>query len=118
VVGDAEPEREPALQHGLDRQRLLRQRDRVAGLDRHDGGADLDPARLEPDEQRGGEGVELVGDLRHPDAREPGVLGPPRVGAEPFHLRRVATPFGADHQSDAHDAASPVPSENVPLPGV
>ncbi len=40
--GDAEAEGEPALQDGLGGERLLHERHRVAGLDGHDGGADLD----------------------------------------------------------------------------
>ncbi len=46
VVRDAEAERQPALAHGLHRQRLLGQGDRVARLHRHHRGADLDAAGL------------------------------------------------------------------------
>ena len=50
----------------------------------------------------GGEGVELVGDLRDPDGGQAGLLGPAGVGQEPLHLGPVAAPLGADHQADAH----------------
>jgi hypothetical protein len=96
----------------LDRQRVLGQRDRVPGLDRHDRGADLDAAGLGADQGGGGERVELVGDLRDPDRGEPGLLGPPAVGPQPLHLGRVAPPLRADHHTDAHPHASWAADEN------
>ena len=41
VVRGSEPQREPALAGRLHGQRLLRHRDRVPGLNRHHGGAEL-----------------------------------------------------------------------------
>jgi len=100
----AEPQ--SASAHGLHRQRLLRQRDGVARLHRHHGGPDLDPLGLGTHHRRGGERVELVGDLWHPDGGESRVLGPTGVTTETVHLRRVAAPLGADHHSDAHGCSS------------
>ena len=107
VVRHAEAEGEAPLQHRLHRQRLLREGDRVARLHGDHGGADLDAGRLEADERGRGEGVELVGDLGHPDRCEAGLLGPPGVGAEAVDLGGVAAPLGPDHHPDAHGSTSP-----------
>ena len=87
VVRHAEAEGEAALADRLHRQRLLGEGDGVAGLHGDDRGADLDAARLGPDERRGGEGVEVVGDLRHPDggeARPPRPSGRRRAAVRPW----------------------------------
>jgi hypothetical protein len=104
VVRDAEAERKAALAHRLDRQRLLRQGDRMPRLDRDDGRADLDARRLGPDDRGGRQRVEVVGDLGYPDGGEAGLVRPPRIGAEPIDLYPVAAPFRADHHPDAHPA--------------
>ena len=110
VVRHAEAEREAPLAHGLHGQRLLRERDRMAGLHGHHRGADLDPLRIHADDRRRGEGVELVGDLRDPHRRQPRLLGPAGVGPEPIDLRPVAASLRADHQADAHRE---VPSDRM-----
>ena len=46
---------------------------------------------------------------------EPGLLGPPRVGAQPLDLGGVAAPLRADHHADAHPGASFARCENVLL---
>jgi hypothetical protein len=76
MVRDAETEGQTTLADGLDRQDLLGQGDRVAGLHRHDGGADLDAGRRGADHGGGGQRVELVGDLRDPDGGEAGLFRP------------------------------------------
>ena len=76
VVRRTEAEREAAFAHRLVRQRLLRHRDRVAGLDRHHRGAELDRATSRwPISAIAVERVEVVRDLGHPDRREAGLLG-------------------------------------------
>ena len=79
VVGHAETQSQPAIAHRLHRQRLLRERDRMPRLDGYDRGADLDAVRLDADDRGRGERVEVVGDLRDPDRRQAGVLGPARI---------------------------------------
>ena len=54
VVRDAETEGQTTLADGLDRQDLLGQCDRVAGLHRNDSGADLDTGRRRADHGGGG----------------------------------------------------------------
>jgi hypothetical protein len=107
MVGDAEAQREAALAHGLDRQRLLCQGDRMTGLHRNDRRADLDARRLRPDDRGRRQGVELVGDLGDPDRRETGLVRPACVGAQTVDLRAVATPLRADDHPDAHPAPLP-----------
>ena len=102
VVRHTETKAQPALAHCLRGQRLLRQRDRMPRLHRHHRRADLDARGLDADDGRGGEGVELVGDLRNPHGGEPGILGPTGIGAEPFHLGAVAASLRAQHHADAH----------------
>ena len=86
VVRRTEAEREPAFAHRLVRERLLRHRDRVAGLDRHHRGAELDARRRAAHQRDGGERVEVVRDLRHPDRGEARPARPPR------RRRRAARP--------------------------
>ena len=86
VVRRAQPQREAALADRLVRQRLLRHGNRMAGLDRHDRGADLDPVGGLAHEGDRGEGVELVGDLRYPDRGEPAPLGRFGIRDELGHL--------------------------------
>jgi hypothetical protein len=107
VVRDAEAERQPAGAHGLGRQGLLGQGDGVPGLDGHHRRAHLDAAGLGADQGGGGEGVELVGDLRDPHRREAGLLDPAAVRAEPVDLRGVPAPLGTDHHPDAHRGPPP-----------
>ena len=78
----------------------------MAGLDRDDRCPDLDACRLGSDEGSSGEGVELVGNLRDPDGRQTGFLGPSTVGPEPLDLGAVAPSLWADHQPDPHAASS------------
>jgi hypothetical protein len=106
VVRHAEPEGQPAAAHRLHRQCLLHEGDGMTGLHRHDRGADLDPGGLGPDQGRGGERIELVGDLGDPDRRQPGLLGPHRVAAHAIDLRPVPTPLGPDHHADAHRSSA------------
>ena len=108
VVRHAEPQRQPTLAHGLDRQRLLRERDRMARLHGHDRGADLDAIGHRAHERRRGERVEVVGDLRDPDRREPGLLGPSGVRLQPLDLRAVPAALRAEHHSDAHRSSPSV----------
>ena len=107
VVGDAEADGQAALADGLHGEDVLGQGDGVAGLDRHHRRTDLDAGRLGADHGGGGQGVELVGDLRDPDGGQSGLLRPAGVGQEPLHLGPVAATLGADHQADAHALCPP-----------
>ena len=115
VVGDAQAQGQATLEDGLGGECLLGQRDRVPGLDGDHRRADLDARGLESDDGRRREGVELVGDLRHPDRGQPGFLRPAGVGHEPLDLGPVAAALGADHHADAHALGLPVTGENVLL---
>ena len=106
MVRDAEPEREATLADRLDGQRLLGQRDRMPGLHRHNGGADLDARRLEADQGDRGQRVELVGDLWDPHRGQTRFLGPPCVGPHALDLGGVAPSLGADHETDPHRPTS------------
>ena len=113
VMGHAEAHGQPSFAHGLDRQDLLGQGDRMAGLDRHHRSADLDATGRRGRPGGRGEGVELVGDLGDPHGGQTGLLGPAGIGLEPLHLAPVAAPLGADHQADR---APHVPSCRIFLP--
>ena len=102
VVRDAEAEREASLAHRLVRGRFLRHRDRMARLDRQDGGAELDPLRRAPEQRDHREGVEVARDLRHPDRGEPALLCRLGVGDQRRDLGPVPAQLRADHQADPH----------------
>ncbi len=102
VVRHAQAQGQPAPADRLGREDLVGERDRVARLDRDHRGADLDPGGPGPDEGCGRQRVEVVGDLRYPERRESGVLGPLGVVQHPLHLGGVAAPLGADHHADPH----------------
>ena len=104
VVRDPQPEGEAPFTRRLCRQDLLRERDRVPRLHRHDRGTDLDPGGLDTDEGGGREGVEVIGDLGDPDGRQPRFLRPPGIGAEPLDLRPVPPSLRPHHHADPHRA--------------
>ena len=102
VVRRPDAEAEPTAAHRLHRQRLLAERDRVARLQRHDRGAELDAARLASHERDRGHGVEVLRELRDPRGREARVVGRLGVVDHLVDLGGVATGLGPDHDADAH----------------
>ena len=89
--------------HRLGRQRLLRHRDRVPGLDRHDRGAELDPRVV----------AVPISAIAVSASKSSGICGT-QIEAKPAcsaasasatscaDLVAVPPPLGADHQTDPH----------------
>ena len=88
LVREPDAEREAAARRRLGRQRLLRHRDRMARIGRHDGRAELDAPRLAPAERRRHDRVHAE-DVGEPSAGEAVGLRPLRLRHEAVDVRRA-----------------------------
>ena len=79
LVREADAEREASAARDLHRERLLRHRQRMARVGRHDAGRELDARHLAADDREHAHRVEAE-DLGEREAREAVCLGRPRRG--------------------------------------
>ena len=102
VVRRTDTEAEATAARRLHRQRLLSERDRMARLQRHHRGAELDAARLATHERDRGHGVEVLRELGNPGGREARVVRGLGVVDHLVDLGAVATGLRPDHDADTH----------------
>jgi hypothetical protein len=103
VVRRAKAQRESSRARDLGGQCLLRQDERMAGLDRDDGCSDFDPFGDLPEKRDSRHRIEIAGHLRKPERRETLGLGGLSV-VEQAGQSFCACAFlvRADHQADSH----------------
>ena len=74
----------------------------MLGLQRYDGGAELDAGGAGAHQRDGEQRVEVVGHLRNPGGVHPRGFGPLDIGEHLADFARGVATLGADHYSETH----------------